>query len=440
LVIERRFVIVVERGSARAQVRAGAFLRSGAPARRGAVTPWLVLSLTVIVGIVAIGMDGGRMQEERRRAQATADAAALSGAAALYKEYWLYQGKDRNGSAAQAAQATAAANGYGADGVSSVTVHVPPQIGAFAGKPGYIEVIVQRQLRATFGAIFTQQPLTVTARTVAQGQPAKLGIILLNPSKTGALTTTGSASIAIPNAPIVINSSDPKALSQSGGVLLAQSFDITGNYSSGGLMIGPINTGVAPTADPLANLPAPNPAAYAVQSFSKLNIGTPFPPTILRPGVYRGGINLSGGGSAIMMPGIYIIDGGGITISGPSILAGADVMIYNTGSPPTSAGSINLSGSGSVILTPPLSGTYQGISLFQDRSATTGITLSGGSIMSISGTVYAPAAPVTLSGSVSASIMMGAFVCDSMNLSSSVSVSINLGNNFPRVPDITLVE
>ena len=38
----------------------------------------------MVVGVVALGMDGGRMMEERRRGQATADAAALAAAADLY--------------------------------------------------------------------------------------------------------------------------------------------------------------------------------------------------------------------------------------------------------------------------------------------------------------------------------------------------------------------
>ena len=46
--------------------------------RSGAVTAWLLITLPVIIGIVAIGMDGGRLLDRRRQAQATADAAALA--------------------------------------------------------------------------------------------------------------------------------------------------------------------------------------------------------------------------------------------------------------------------------------------------------------------------------------------------------------------------
>ena len=44
--------------------------------RHGAVTVWLIVSLGVVIGIVALGVDGGRMMEERRRAQTAADGAS----------------------------------------------------------------------------------------------------------------------------------------------------------------------------------------------------------------------------------------------------------------------------------------------------------------------------------------------------------------------------
>src|SRR5689334_9782031 len=93
--------------------------------RPGAVTPWVVLCLFLILGVVALGMDGGRMAEERRRAQATADAAALAGGMENYKKTFLSTLKPGD-----AALSVAAANGYANDGVDSiVTVNIPPKSG-----------------------------------------------------------------------------------------------------------------------------------------------------------------------------------------------------------------------------------------------------------------------------------------------------------------------
>src|SRR5207253_2729993 len=80
--------------------------------RRGAIVPWLLLGAGVIIGVVALGTDGGRMLEERRRGQAAADAAALAAGADLYQNHWTYFGKDTGGSARAAALKLAAANGF----------------------------------------------------------------------------------------------------------------------------------------------------------------------------------------------------------------------------------------------------------------------------------------------------------------------------------------
>src|SRR5271169_2963692 len=104
-------------------------LRSSAAAgrRAGAVIAWLVVCLSVIVAIVALGMDGGRLMEERRAVQAAVDAAALAAANDLYANYQQNQGTDPNGTASAAALASAQSNGYANDGSASVvTVHIPP--------------------------------------------------------------------------------------------------------------------------------------------------------------------------------------------------------------------------------------------------------------------------------------------------------------------------
>src|ERR671935_1138641 len=95
--------------------------------RRGAIVPWLLLAAGVILGVVALGTDGGRMLQERRAVQAAADAAALAAGADLYQNHWTYFGKDPGGTARSAALSLAAANGYTNDGVNSiVTVNIPP--------------------------------------------------------------------------------------------------------------------------------------------------------------------------------------------------------------------------------------------------------------------------------------------------------------------------
>src|SRR5262245_12614687 len=243
-------------------------MRAADPGRRnGAVTVWVVVCLAVILGIVALGLDGGRMMEERRHAQAAADVAALAAGSELYFTWWQNHGTDTTASAQAAALASAAANGYANDGTTSVvTVNVPPTSGTFAGKAEYVEVIIQSRVQATFSAVFTGGALPVQGRAVARGRPRNIGLLLLQPSGSDSLTASGSAHVTVSSAAIVVNSTSPEPYALSGSARVdAQAHDLAASQAPGGNIGGPVNTSSTPVPDPLASLPAPNPADYTLQ-------------------------------------------------------------------------------------------------------------------------------------------------------------------------------
>jgi hypothetical protein len=197
---------------------------------------------------------------------------------------------------------------------------------------------------------------------------------------------------------------------------------------------------VTPTPDPLTWLPVPNKGTATVQNATPLVINSLLP-TILQPGVYQGGIHITGASIVVMSPGVYIMDGGGFKVDGLATVVGLEVMIYNTsGTYP--AGPISISAVGKAVLAAPLSGTYQGINFFQDRAQNTPLSLTGFGLSAITGVVYAPAAPVNLTGSaaVGLDILGGAYVVDSMVISGAGAINVNLGLNPPRIPDVRLVE
>ena len=413
------------------------------PRRCGAVTAWLVVCLSVIVGIVGMGMDGGRMMEERRSVQMAADAAALAAANNLYLNWQQNQGTDPSGTAAGVALNSALANGYANDGIASiVTVNIPPQSGAFAGQKECVEVIIQSNLTGTFSAVFTRGPLIVRGRTVARGRPQNIGLILLQNYGT-ALSAGGNAQVNVQNAPILADTSASPPYSLFGNASVSALYhDVGGSLGQTYAIIGPINTNVPPAPDPLASLPFPSAASYPVQTTSSCGgpcSGLPTTGNMLQPGVYNGGINVSGNTSLTMAPGVYILNGGGLQVSGNASLSGSQVLIYNTGG--TSAGSISVSGNGCLALTPPTSGTYQGISILQDRTLNNPIGIAGDGTIQLTGTVYAPAATVQLSGNAaSGNITGGGYVVSSMQVSGNSNFVIDHGNNRPLVPEIGMVE
>jgi hypothetical protein len=408
--------------------------------RRGHILPWLVLSLGIVIGIVAITLDGGRMLDERRHVQAAADAAALAAGADLYEHYWTNQGLDPQHTAKTAAQNAAAANGIPA---SAVTVNIPPLAGTFAGQAGYVEVSIQSELEATFGRIFTSQDLGAAGRSVARGEPMKIGLILLRPSGADAFLNKALA-FTVVNNPLVVNSSDAAGYDEpTFGVTIAKRYDITGGYvnTGGALMLGPIRTGVRPAPDPLAFLPVPSTGGATIQSAAPLTINSLLP-TVLQPGIYQGGIHITGLSPVVMQPGVYIMQGGGFQVDGAATVLGTGVMIYNTTSTTYASGSISVTATGKVALAAPLSGTYQGISFFQDRTLNAPITMSGVGLAVITGVVYAPQAPVSLTGLAVAGldVLGGAYVVDSMTVQGIGAINIDLKLNPPRVPDVCLVE
>ncbi len=399
-----------------------------------------------IIGVVAIAMDGGLLLDHKRQVQSAADAAALAGAEDLYANWAANQGRDTTGTGKTSALATAAANGFTNDGVNSVvTVTFSPgqyQAGPNAGTAipaGYVEVIVKFNQARGFSSIFGSSSLPVVARAVARGRrkASNIGILVLNPTADSSLAITGSASMKV-DGKVIVDSSSFSAASSSGGAgLTSTEMDITGNYSSSNnsfFSANPLKTSQTATPDFLANVPVPDPTTMTVQSKSQLNISSP---AILNPGVYVGGISISA--QVTLNPGIYYLQGGGFTMGGSSPLTANGVMLYNGPGSDGSTGPISIAGSGTVVISPPTSGPWYGISVFQNRTATSTITLQGSSGTNFTGTIYAASGSVVVSGS-NGSTMGSQYVSNTLSMSGSSTFNdINPANGYaPR--DIRLVE
>jgi hypothetical protein len=223
-------------------------------------------------------------------------------------------------------------------------------------------------------------------------------IIVLNPTAGGAITLTGTVTINVAGV-VAVDSNAPNALTASGTAqLTAGSIQVVGGVSvSNGATLSPAPvTGAMAVADPLAGLAAP--AGGTNQGSVNLTRGS----LTINPGVYTQ-ISISGNNTLLTMnPGVYVLKGGGFSVSNSARVSGSGVVLYNAGSNfPSSGGSfgtISLGSSGSVTLTAPTSGTYTGVLIFQSRDNTRTLSLNAGAAVGLSGTVYAPAALLSLSG------------------------------------------
>jgi hypothetical protein len=233
---------------------------------------------------------------------------------------------------------------------------------------------------------------------------------VLSGTANGAVSLSGSASIDLPGV-LEINSSSSTALSLAGSAsVTASSIQIVGGYhntGSGG--ITPTPTHLSSFGDPLAYLPVPSasttPSTTGLASFGAAIYSSGSHP--LSPGIYSE-ILLEGSASATLMPGLYIIQGGGVIVEGSATITGSGVVFYNTRNPTTGAfGSFLLTSSAT--LSAPTSGTFAGVLLFQDRSDTKSdeilaSTSNSNAAFNLSGTVYASAAPLIIGAKIAIAV------------------------------------
>ncbi len=396
--------------------------------RKGQVVIFVSFAMVSLVGFLALSLDGGALLSERRHAQSVADSAALAAASELYYDYWVKSGIDPTGTDA-AAKAAAARNYYYNDGTTSkVQVWNPPISGYYVGRAGYVEVRVTYYHPRGFSNIFDSGNVVVQARAVALGAPiaADVGILVLDPSVKDAFSAGGGVTVNVTDTPIIVNSTNIEGtiVNGSGTTVSAPDYYLTGNYTTvgGGQLLGDVHLNRPPTVDPFLFLPPPDPSTMTIQSRKKLQ--TTQDSLVLYPGVYKGGISVSGVGSLYLMPGIYYMDSGGFGFTGQGSLYGDGVLIY-TSPGNGNADGISITGQGSVYLTGMKDGIYQGMTFWQDRNATVTGTISGNSgTTNITGTFYFAGAQLNISGNGGAVNVGSQYVSNTLAVSGNGTINV----------------
>lgn len=381
-------------------------------ARKGAVIVYAAICMTVLIAMAALTIDIGMKHDRLRHVRAAVDASAMAGAADIYQHYRANQGLDPNNTARDSVRSIASANGYthNVHGCT-VDVHIPPTTGQFAGKAAYVEVTITYQQNRLFSAIFGSDPIVTQARAVAHASYSEVadGIIVLDPHAKDAFNAHGGGNITIRGAPVVVDSDHTEASITNGSInsqVRAKQFRFTGGYTQtggsyfadqDGNLPAPILTGTRPEADPLTYIPVPDKATMPAGTITVANLQGGVKQYTLTPGVYTGNLAFSGQGIVILQPGIYYLDNSGFSVGGQCSLTANNVMLYNDPANGNNAG-INVTGTGAVQMSPPTSGTYMGLLVFQNRTADVSINISGGGQYQVGGTFYAANALVKVSG------------------------------------------
>lgn len=429
------------------------------PKERGQILVLFAGGLILLLLIAALAFDVGMMLVERRDEQNAADAAALAGA-----RYVL----TNTAQAETAARDIAAMNGFvDSDPNEIVNVYIPPLHGRYVGLPGFIEVQIQSTRPSIFGGVIGKANWPIGAMGVAtnsQNLTFPFGMLALNPTMCKAIQISGTGIVnAYANVQSNSNGSgctsgDPIGFSRTGGSTVnvyasdatCRSVGTIQDQGSGSMTCTKAPGSFA-LPDPLRNLPAPtkpalaaamHPVGHTMTPPGNCPGGSPAPseasprlcalsPTgayknkawVLFPGLYPGGLAVDQGTTAYLMPGIYWIGGGGLSVAtGGSIFTvaveadakasvssstwGGGVLIYNSKLPGSAAGPIDLNGSAAnmklkpyqVASTDPTS-IFNHIVIFEDRTVTQSVTLNGSaSITKVEGIVYVPGGQIKLNG------------------------------------------
>ncbi|MGE5504578.1 MAG: hypothetical protein ACM31L_09160, partial [Actinomycetota bacterium] len=280
---------------------------------------------------------------------------------------------------------------------SVIAVRYPPTTGAYAGNSSAVEVVVSRQQALLLANVFLSSQ-TVAARAVAKmGTPGDYCVLSLDPHQGVAVDVTGSATINLANCGVVANSDSAQAISVSGSAdLYAKYVQAVGGYDvsgSGNMVVDSVITGASAVADPYASLAIPSYGGCTKNNYTSHGTET------LSPGVYCGGMSFNANTNVTLSPGTYIVKGSTFKVNGQATITGSGVTIILTGSSGNYA-QVDINGGATVNLSAPTSGTYAGVTFFQDHNAPSGgdNKFNGGANMQVNGVMYFPNQEVDFSG------------------------------------------
>jgi hypothetical protein len=381
-------------------------LRRVLPDREGSVAVMTAVSLASLMGFAGLAAQATMWYVAKRDLQGATDAAAYSAAIA--------EAGGAN-STSFTADAKAVASQYGfTDGLNgvAVTINNPPTSGNFTSNVNAIEVIIQQPQPNLLASLVMPSAPTVSARAVAapssstNNSDAPNCVIALDKGKVIDIQDSGTATLTLNSCGLSVNSTASDALNLSGTAqITAKTVSIVGNYTTSGnakiTASNGITTGASPVSDPYANVNIP---AYSGCNSTKTSI-TASQTYSAGSGVYVfcGGLSISGTGSVTLNPGVYVIDGGSLSVSGSSTLNATNATIILTSSSGSAYGTVSISGTSTINISAPTGGATSGMAIFQDRNAPSSgsDSFSGTANVNVTGVLYFPSQAISYSGTSS---------------------------------------
>ena len=390
----------------------------------GNVAIFFSLSAPVLMLSIGAAIDYSRMVGARSSLQTLADSAALAGARTL-----------RLASSTQASVQQTVSNFIAAQASS----HMAP-ITATTNLAGGNTIVSVKLSQTVPGVVanltgFLNMHIAASAQARIVGGMAPVCMVSLDPSQSQALAVD-VAKVVATGCQVISNSTASDGMSISNGAQLQTALvcssggaktDTTSSYSPAAQIDCPV------AADPLANLPAP-----AVGGCTYNNLKITSGSQSLSPGVYCGGLSVSGSANVSLLAGTYIIKSGQLSIKSGAGISGSDVSIFLTG-----GATLKVDNTANISLSAPATGALAGVLIFEDRTAPLHQTheFSSRNAPNMLGTIYLPNGDLEIGikgGGGSGGVAVGATSAWTIVLARTISITDNqtlqLNTNYSATP------
>ena len=256
------------------------------------------------------------------------------------------------------------------------------------GPDNYITVASQLTMKPLVGWSFEWKSARSSVVRVEPGRPAC--VLALNKNVSSAVKIQGSTQVDMEGCVLAANSRSDSAVTLDGAANLKAECVLTSGRTSG---LGAADLDCPeplekqyPSVDPLAGVEPPSYTSCRSVPGGKTKT--------LSPGTYCG---KTISGEVTLEAGIYILRGGRVKLGGNGVLIGAGVTIFLM-----EDAEFTINGNEIVQLSPPETGPYAGITIYQPKSNTNTVLINGTSGSYIDGFVYAPGALVSYTGNAGA--------------------------------------
>ena len=359
---------------------------------RGSIVVLFSVSMAVVTAAGGYAVDFALWNAARTNMQTISDSAVLAGSRTLIDQIYRY-GEPQSYAVVKAA---AAAEGFLNAASADLKIQGLAHTVDVDGEALTVDITMSGTAAAYFMPLFHVSALTITVQSNAIGVPDMPVCMLgLDEQAEPAITFGGDVSVEGAQCAFWSNAVGVPSMKFSGNVVVdAGAFCAVGSVEGGdSLLVSPSPIGgCRKKEDPLADWAGVTVGACDHRNFRAAGSTTIY----LQPGVYCGGIAITGSATVFASPGNYIVKDGSFSIKGGAELIGEHVGFYVTGR----NAYFDLTGTSNLDVSAPLEGEMAGLAFAQDRLSSMDRTskISGSTNLTVSGSIYLPTQALMISG------------------------------------------